>query len=597
MASMNSNLIPVSALSPKHSIPSISSLKSDRCGLLLGQERVIDAFSLLGKIADQHMYLADFTATDRKPFIKALVNNAGTINNQYLLLTNSDGKPQFSWNEIAAPKIDNAQAETDTYNFGTKNTSYGYLAGNISKLDLLGRIKKAAIHEPSVSEQSFADYTYEAGALSQCHYLFICADSLWKREGLWEFVFDIIDKREYKVHSSLPAIPLHCKIIMVGSSTQYSVTWLEETRFLQHFPLLGEMASELDLNRYKSEQYTQWLVEVASSASLTLSQSSLAPLYLYSARLADHQQRLSLLSTPVKQLLAQANAYSQEAEITAEDINNALKQHQLRHNSSEQHSAQNFDDKFIKLPTDDYMIGQINGLTVLETVEHCYGEPARITASVHYGDGEVADIERKSELGGNIHAKGMMILSSCLYRIFGKDAPLHLNANIVFEQSYQEIDGDSASLAEYCSLISAITEKPIYQGIAVTGAIDQFGQVQAIGGVNEKIEGFFNLCQRRGLSGEQGVIIPRSNTQQLNLSPAVIQAVANNKFKLYHIEHIDEAVELLMNTSAGIADENGNFPDDSVYGLVQSRLANLAGYQEEETSFFAKLLEKLKFSS
>ena len=241
------------------------------------------------------------------------------------------------------------------------------------------------------------------------------------------------------------------------------------------------------------------------------------------------------------------------------------------------------------------MVGQINGLTVIDTLDYCYGEPARITASVHYGDGEVADIERKSELAGNIHAKGMMILSACLYRVFGRDAPLHLNANIVFEQSYQEIDGDSASLAEYCSLISAITEQPIDQGLAVTGALDQFGNVQAIGGVNEKIEGFFKLCARRGLTGSQGVIMPKSNVQQLNLTPDVITAVEQGLFQLYEITHVDQAVTLLMGIKAGEADEDNNFPEDTLYGMVQQRLDRLAGNLDEEPSYFARLLARLPF--
>ncbi|MGS0730087.1 Lon-insertion domain-containing protein, partial [Shewanella sp. 0m-11] len=198
--------------------------------------------------------------------------------------------------------------------------------------------------------------------------------------------------------------------------------------------------------------------------------SALLLLLQYSAKLADHQQRLSLMAVNIEHLLAQAKAYAQDYEISEQVLLHSITMINQRHNASEQLSAQNFDDLFINLPTQDEIVGQINGLTVIENAEFSYGEPARITASVHYGDGEVADIERKSELGGNIHAKGMMILSACLYRIFGKDAPLHLNANIVFEQSYQEIDGDSASLAEYCSLISAISEKPIKQSLAATGA-------------------------------------------------------------------------------------------------------------------------------
>ncbi|AQS35803.1 putative ATP-dependent protease [Shewanella psychrophila] len=589
---MNPNVIPLSSLTPKHNLPALSTLKNEKKSLLLGQERVVDAFTLLTKTAHQHMYLADFAGIDRKAFIDALASQQGDKASQLLIGSNDNNTTHFQWvdeqdlvlNEKREPLI-----------LSHKNQGYSYLSGNIKRTDLVGRLLSSSVHP--INTANLDKLQYQAGALAQCHTLFICADSLWKREGLWDLLLNILSSKSYQIHSQLPLVPLNCKIVLVGTSTQYSVCWIEESQFSLHFPLLGEMSYELDLTSYSEKDYGNWLVSIAALNQVSLSHSALAPLFNYSARLADHQRRLTLLSSQVGQLLSQAHAYSGVSEISAKDIAYALTRYQLRHNASETLSAQNFDDKFINLPTEGERVGQINGLTVLETVEYSYGEPARITASVHYGDGEVADIERKSELGGNIHAKGMMILSSCLYRIFGKDAPLHLNANIVFEQSYQEIDGDSASLAEYCSLISAITEKPISQSIAATGAIDQFGKVQAIGGVNEKIEGFFNLCERRGLTGNQGVIIPRANTQQLNLSANLVAAIEDKKFSLYQIDHIDEAVELLMKMTAGVADENNDFPEDSLYGLVQGRLANLAGYSDEESTFFEKLLRKLKFFS
>ena len=268
-----------------------------------------------------------------------------------------------------------------------------------------------------------------------------------------------------------------------------------------------------------------------------------------------------------------------------------MKKH--RHNTSEEFSSQNFEDKFISLQTEGKVVGQINGLTVIDTGDYSYGEPARITCTAHYGDGEVADIERKSELGGNIHAKGMMILSSCLYRIFGRDAPLHLNANIVFEQSYQEIDGDSASVAEFCCLLSSISETPIEQSIAVTGALDQFGNVQAIGGVNEKISGFFNLCQQRKLTGKQGVIIPSSNALQLNLPRQIVEAVEQGMFSIFQVDHIDQVIELLLGIPSGEPNESNLFPKDTLYWKVQQRLNELAGEYETEPTFIQKVLSKV----
>ncbi|WOT03768.1 S16 family serine protease [Shewanella youngdeokensis] len=568
---MNSNIIPTSALKPQFTFTASPANDFSADAPLIGQARVRAAFKLLTHTRDQHMYLADFNGCDRKGILNALVKTEGVIANKQLVL--KDDSTYWTAGDTDADSV-----------LASKQHDYVYLSGTIKKHDLIGRYNTS-------SNQ------YQPGALASSHYLFVCADSIWKREALWELLLEIIDKKEYQIHSSLPALALDCKIILIGSINQYGQCWLGEPSFSNHFPLLGESVNEIDLTETSVDDYNLWLNFIIKRLDLTLDTGARQIVLEYSARLADHQQRLSLMAVNIEQLLAQAAALAQQQHIDASALTHCLDMFSQRHNASEKLSAQNFDDLFIALPTEDEQIGQINGLTVIENAEYSYGEPARITASVHYGDGEVADIERKSELAGNIHAKGMMILSSCLYRIFGKDAPLHLNANIVFEQSYQEIDGDSASLAEYCSLISAISEKPIKQSIAATGAIDQFGNVQAIGGVNEKIEGFFKLCQRRGLTGQQGVIIPCSNMQQLNLHRSVIEAIEKGLFTLYQVKHIDEAAEILMQTPAGIADEDNQFPEGSLYGLVQERLDALAGYQDEEKSFFVKLREKLSFFS
>ncbi|MCK7636234.1 MULTISPECIES: AAA family ATPase [unclassified Shewanella] len=572
---MNSLLISTSSLAPEFSLPSLSQSAANLSALLLGQERAVDAFKLHNAIAEQQLYLADFPGIDRHLMIRALMDTLTPMSTAYLVATRPvDEAIQFQWQH--EQPLDNQGCITE------KNVLYRYLSGNIRRVDLLGRMV-----------QSGNSSKYQAGALAQCHYLFICAESLWKRENLWDLVMQILTQKEYQISSTLSPIPLNCKIVLVGAGMIYSQVRSEDWQFQRHFTLLAELASEIDLMRYKESQYAAWLQTVAQSVDVTLEQSSLAPLFRYSARLTEHQRRLSLSMLDFAQLMAQAKAYRGKPSINASDIEYALSQANYRHNSSEEFSGQSFDDNFINLPTTGAMVGQINGLTVIDAIDYSYGEPARITASVHYGDGEVADIERKSELGGNIHAKGMMILSACLYRIFGRDAPLHLNANIVFEQSYQEIDGDSASLAEYCCLMSAIAEQPIIQSLAITGALDQFGNVQAIGGINEKIEGFFNLCERRGLTGEQGVIMPRSNILQLNLDPKVITAVGKGLFHIYAIEHMDEAVELLMQMPAGVADEDNDFPHDSLYGLVQERLDKLAGNGEEEIGIMTRLLAKL----
>jgi len=187
-------------------------------------------------------------------------------------------------------------------------------------------------------------------------------------------------------------------------------------------------------------------------------------------------------------------------------------------------------------------------LTVVTMGGSEFGEPSRITATIHYGDGDIIDIERKSDLSGNIHTKGVMILSAYLANQFARHEPLSVSATVVFEQSYYEVDGDSASLGELCCLISALAEQPVKQSLAITGAVDQFGNVQSIGAVNEKIEGYYALCEHRGLNGEQGVIIPQSNKHQLNLNDEIVEAVKNGQFHVYTVEHVEEALELLTET-------------------------------------------------
>ncbi|MCL1137158.1 S16 family serine protease [Shewanella pneumatophori] len=569
---MNSNVIPASALIPHFTLSPKQEFTPSAKANLLAQERCSDAFRLLSETDNQHMFIAEYFGCNRKRTIKALIDAHGIFSPQFLVV-NEHQEPIWTQSLSCAAKP-----------LASKQHKYRYLSGSIRKTDLVGRYNNES-------------KMYEPGLLATCHYLFICADSLWKREPLWDLLLEILDKQAYHAHSQLAELPLNCKIVLIGSSHQYGSCWLGEPSFSRHFPLLGELINEMDLDEHSVDEYCHWLAGIFADLNIQVESDALQLLLQFCAKLADHQLRLSLMATNIEHLLAQAKAYGRNELISHQTLAHSIAMLNQRHNASERLSEQNFDDLFINLPTQDEVIGQINGLTVIENAEFSYGEPARITASVHYGDGEVADIERKSELGGNIHAKGMMILSACLYRIFGKDAPLHLNANIVFEQSYQEIDGDSASLAEYCCLISAIAEKPINQSLAATGAIDQFGNVQAIGGVNEKIEGFFKLCKRRGLTGNQGVIIPCSNMQQLNLHQDVIDAVAEGLFSIYQVKHIDEAVEILMQLPAGSADEDNQFPDESLYGLVQSRLENLAGYQDEEPSLFARLLDKFKISS
>ena len=219
------------------------------------------------------------------------------------------------------------------------------------------------------------------------------------------------------------------------------------------------------------------------------------------------------------------------------------------------------------------MVGQVNGLTVVSYGDASFGLPSRISVTAHYGGGEITDIERDVELGGAIHSKGVLILTSYLKARFGAEHPLRFAANIAFEQSYSGVDGDSASLGELCGLLSAIGKLPVKQSWGITGSVNQFGEVQPIGGVNEKIEGFFSACQLKGLTGDQGVIIPVQNVRHLMLREDVLAAVKAGRFRIHAVSRVEEAVALLLGKPAGVADAEGKYPEGSVFAVVAERFA------------------------
>jgi predicted ATP-dependent protease len=263
--------------------------------------------------------------------------------------------------------------------------------------------------------------------------------------------------------------------------------------------------------------------------------------------------------------------------IHAADIHKAIEARIQRSDQVRERYQENILRETIMISTDSAKVGQVNGLSVVGMSDFTFGFPSRITASVRRGKGEVIDIEREVELSGPIHSKGVLILSGYLGQRYAAEDTLSLSASLVFEQSYGGVEGDSASSAELYCLLSAIAEVPIKQSLAVTGSVNQHGQVQAIGGVNEKIEGFFDICQERGLTGEQGVLIPSANVKHLMLRQDVREAVARKEFFIYPVDEIDQGIELLTGIPAGKADENGKYPPETINGKVQARLEKLTG--------------------
>jgi predicted ATP-dependent protease len=235
----------------------------------------------------------------------------------------------------------------------------------------------------------------------------------------------------------------------------------------------------------------------------------------------------------------------------------------------------------ILIDTQGTKLGQVNALSVIDVGRMSFGQPSKITANVSIGDGKIVDIERETELGGPIHSKGVLILSSYVSSTFAPEIPLSFAASLVFEQSYGGVEGDSATLAETCALLSALANAPILQTLAVTGSMNQHGTAQVIGGVNEKIEGFFDICKTRGLTGNQGVLIPADNVKHLMLRSDVVEAARDGQFAIYPVATIDEAITLLTGITAGQRDAEGRFPEESINGRVEKRLIELAELRRE----------------
>jgi predicted ATP-dependent protease len=298
-----------------------------------------------------------------------------------------------------------------------------------------------------------------------------------------------------------------------------------------------------------------------------------------SARQLGDSERLSSNIQRSTDLVREADYWagqSGKALIDAEDVQKAIDSRISRGSRVRDRVQEELLRETFLIETSGSRIGQVNGLAVMQLGGLAFGRPQRITATVKLGPGEVIDIEREVKLGGPLHSKGVLILSGFLGSHYLPDTPLSLSASLVFEQSYGGVDGDSASAAELCALASALAKTPIRQSLAITGSIDQLGRIQAIGGANEKIEGFFDICSKRGLSGDQGVLIPLANVKHLMLRQDVVEAVAAQQFRVYPVDHVDQALTLLTGQTAGEMDEKGEFPEGSVNQKIRDRLLDFA---------------------
>jgi predicted ATP-dependent protease len=381
-------------------------------------------------------------------------------------------------------------------------------------------------------------------------------------------------------------IALNVKVILVGSRDMYYLLEDMDSEFNEMFRVLADFDDYIVRTDDTMQQFAALMqTQALDAGGKALTTAAVERLIEHSCRLSENQQRLSAHINDCLDIISEAHFLCQQSAHALIDqchIEQALLARSQRNGRIAEAILEEMLEGTILIDTAGVAIGKINGLTVLEIGGSRFGAPARITTTVYSGSRGIVDIEREAELGQAIHSKGVLILTGYLGQRYAQQFPLAISASITMEQSYGYIDGDSASLAELCCLISALTGIPINQRFAVTGSINQYGQVQAIGGVNEKIEGFFKLCQARGLTGEQAVIIPQANRRNLMLAQEVIDAVAQGLFAVYAVSSVDEALELLMAQSAGELDAAGHYPEGSINFKAISRLKEIADIASDE---------------
>ncbi|MCX7785162.1 MAG: AAA family ATPase [candidate division WOR-3 bacterium] len=380
-------------------------------------------------------------------------------------------------------------------------------------------------------------------------------------------------------------IPIDVKVIMIGDARIYNILYNYDEDFKKIFKVRADFDWVMPLSDETIRQYAQVIKGICHKENLlAFDKTAVAAIVEYGVRLAGRKNYLSTQFNLITDVLKEANYWAQKEKakvISKRHIEKAIEERIERVKLIEDKIQKMIEEGTIFIDTEGKVVGQVNGLSIYDVGEYSFGRPSRITAKIGVGASGVINIEREAELSGPIHSKGVLILSGYLRDKYAQDKPLALSASLCFEQSYSGVEGDSASSAELYALLSSLSGIPIRQDLAVTGSVNQKGEVQPIGGVNQKIEGFFAVCKAKGLTGTQGVIIPQANIDDLMLRNEVLEAVRQGKFHIYAIKTIDEGIELLTGVKAGTKDENGNYPQGTINYLVNERLKQLAQYWQE----------------
>jgi len=470
------------------------------------------------------------------------------------------------------------------------NPTYNNLVGRIEHIAQMGAL--------------MTDFNLiKPGALHRANggYLILDARQLLLQPYAWDGLKRALRSREVRVESLGQAlslvstvslepepIPLDVKVVLIGERLLYYLLYQLDPDFSELFKVEADFSEKIARVPENTLLYARLIATIARKEGLLpFDRGAVAQVIEHSARTTGDAEKLSVHLLSISDLLREADYWAGVAGngvVTADDVQRAIDAQIHRADRLRERVQEEIERGTIMIDTTGERMGQVNGLSVVGLGHFAFGQPSRITARVRLGKGEVVDIEREVELGGPIHSKGVLILAGFLGARYSADRPLSLSASLVFEQSYGGVEGDSASLAELCALLSALAEVPIKQSLAVTGSVNQHGQVQPIGGVNEKIEGFFDVCKVRGLTGEQGVIIPIANVRHLMLRQDVVEAVEAGQFHVYPVQTVDQATEILTGIPAGERDGEGEFPEGSINQRVEARLIELAEKQRAFTA-------------
>jgi lon-related putative ATP-dependent protease len=463
--------------------------------------------------------------------------------------------------------------------------------------NLIGRIEKEAVFGALIT-----DFTLiKAGALHRANggYLVLQAEDLLRNPFAWEglklalangkiIIEEVGEKFGFMTTRGLQPepVPLDIKVVLIGTPYLYYLLYNLDEQFKELFKVKADFDTQMDRNDENIRAYCSFICGVVGRENLRpFDATGMAKIVEFGSRLAGDQEKLSTRFAEIADIIREANFWAEKdgsSYVKAEHVQKALDERVYRSNLIQERVREMIEKGVILIDTEGEKVGQINGLSVVSLGDFAFGKPTRITASIGVGKEGIVDIERETKLGGPIHTKGVLILTGYLLNKYAQDKPLTLAARLVFEQSYEGVEGDSASAAEVFALLSALSGLPLKQGIAVTGSLNQKGEIQAIGGVNEKIEGFFEVCKAKGLNGQQGVIIPKANVRNLMLKEEIVEAVREGKFHIWAIETVDEGIELLTGVKAGERREDGTFEEGTVNYLVDKKLRELSKTLEGE---------------